>query len=127
MQAILAKIGIYAVAALLVFSGGFYAGMRWELPAVQKAQLALANQVTADEKANAAAAVTANKDLMAQGAVNDNVVAAHQGVVGGLESTLGDQRAAIATAAAQTGQDGPVAPVLADALAKIAAAQGGQK
>jgi hypothetical protein len=127
MQAFLAKyaaqLGMYLVIALVIASVGFYGGYRFELSAALKAQLALANQLTADANVNTKAATTANADIQAQVVVDDNQVAVHQGNTAALAASAANVREMIATQAATPGQDGPVAPVLANALAAIGAMQ----
>jgi hypothetical protein len=125
LQAI--KFGGIALGALALVMLGFYGGYRWELPGVQKAQLALAAQVTADSLATAKADQAAAAQLVADTNQNDTVLAAHQGRVSATQAALGAELTQIPAKAAQGGQDGPVAPVLAEALAAIAAQQGAPK
>jgi hypothetical protein len=107
------------VAAALVFGFGFFAGLRWELPAVQRAQLALEVQHTADAQAVATANAQAAADLSATTQAEGAALSAHMAALTAVQSSAADERAKIATQAAQPGQDGPVAPVLSAAIASI--------
>ncbi|OYV35522.1 MAG: hypothetical protein B7Z80_18105 [Rhodospirillales bacterium 20-64-7] len=117
------KLGVYVVIALMMASIGFYGGYRFEIAGVLRAKLALANQLTTDANVNTKAATTANTDMQAQVVVNDNQVAVHQGHTAALAASTANVREIIATQAATPGQDGPVAPVLANALAAVSAMQ----
>ena len=121
LQAI--KYGAIALGAFVLVALGFYGGYRWELPGVQKAQLALAAQVTADSLATAKADQAAAAQLIADTSQNDTVLAAHQGRVSAVQTALGNELTQIPAKATRSGQDAPVAPVLAEAMATIAAQQ----
>lgn len=115
-----AKLGSLLAAVLLVFSFGFYAGKRWELPAVQQAQLALANQQKADATEVANANAQAAIDLAAMRQAEGVAMTARQAAIVAEKDGTAAEQATIAAMAVQPGQDGPVAPVLAQALASIA-------
>jgi len=123
----LAKFGGYLAVALLVFALGFYGGYRFEQPAVLKAQLALANQQKTDAAETAMMNAKVAADTLAQEAVNNNVVAAHQGRAQAVQSAAVSATTANDALAAQSGQDGPVAPDLMKVLNDYSASQGASK
>jgi hypothetical protein len=122
-----AKIGAYALVALLVFSGGFYAGRRWELADVQTAKLALASQQAADAQAYAKGNAIAATEISQDAAAGNAAQATKQTRSQAAQAAAANIRTSIAAQAAQPGQDGPLAPVLAaTAAAEKALQQGAQ-
>jgi type IV secretory pathway VirB6-like protein len=123
----LAKFGATLAVALLVFAAGFYAGFRFEEPAVLKAQLALAGQQKADALATSEMNAKAAADMLAQDAVNNSALAAHQGRAQAASNAAMAAAAANDALAATPGDDGPVAPDLRKVLNDYAASEGVSK
>lgn len=122
-----AKFGVYLALALVLMSVGFYGGYRFELSGVLKAQLALASQQKADATEAAAMNAKLAADMVAQDAVNNNAVAAHQGRGQAAQAAVVRATAANDAMAAKPGDDGPVAPDLRRVLDDYASSHGEAK
>ncbi|HTQ70634.1 MAG TPA: hypothetical protein VMH92_03970 [Acidocella sp.] len=119
LPTIQAKAAAALFGAALFTLAGFWLGHRYDLGTIATLRATLAQQQAADAQAMAKAnAIAAAQLSAAQLAASTAVLAAQtQADAGQAKGQAIETR--IAVQAAQQGQDGPVAPVLSDALAQL--------